>query len=47
MVGSPPLLLSNLIVVTLGVTLGLYGDNGEENGNYMDYRDSIGFLSGL
>ena len=26
------------------VILGLYGDNGKENGNYRDYRGYIGFF---
>ena len=26
---------------------GLNWDNGKENGNYRDYRDSIGFIQGL
>ena len=25
-----------------GFILGLYGDNGKDNGNYRDYRDYIG-----
>ena len=29
---------------TIGTTLGLYRDNGKENGNYRDYRDYIGAL---
>ena len=29
------------IGVYIGVILGLYWDNGKENGNYRDYRDSI------
>ena len=26
------------------VILGLYGDNGNENGNFSDYRDYIGSI---
>ena len=30
--------------VPIGVMLGLYWDNGKENGNYRDYRDYIGIV---
>ena len=26
---------------------GTYRDNGQENGNYRDYRDYVGFIWGL
>ena len=29
----------------MGFILGLYWDNGKENGNYRDYRDYIGLQS--
>ena len=29
-----------------GITLGLYWDNGRENGNYGDYRDNIAKAAG-
>ena len=27
----------------IGITQGLYRDNGKENGSYRDYRDYVGF----
>ena len=31
----------------VGYILGLYWENGKENGNYRDYRDYIRFIYGL
>ena len=31
----------------IGVILGLYWDNGKENGTYRDYRDYTGVIQGL
>ena len=27
--------------------MGIYRDNGKENGNYRDYRDYVGYILGL
>ena len=32
---------------TIGVVVGLYWNNGKENGSYKDHRDYIGVMLGL
>ena len=34
------------IMLCIRVILGLYWDNGKENGSYRDYRDYIGVILG-
>ena len=41
---SPSLPPSGCAAESLGFILGLYGDNGKENGNYRDYRGYLGIL---
>ena len=42
----PALALSIIVftITTIGYILGLYWDNGKENGSYRDYRDYKGYI---